>query len=116
MIIKIMKLVSIAALLGALLWRPSAGYQFLLQGAVFAGAILVAVQCYRRDRVRWGFLFAAVAALFNPVSSPEFSREVFLALDTICITLFAASFYVLKTQPQLSLVPFTDRNPGRLSL
>jgi len=106
---KIMKFASITALLVALLWRPSAGYLFVLQGTVFAGAILVAVQCYRVGRVRWSFVFAAIAALFNPVSSPEFSRVAFLALDAICITLFAASFYVLKTEPQLSMVSVTDR-------
>ena len=106
---KIMKFVAIAALLIALLWRPSAGYQFVLQGAVFAGAILVAVQGYRMDRIRWSFVFAAIAALFNPISSPEFSRVAFLALDAVCITLFAASFSVLKTQPGLAMVPVSDR-------
>ncbi len=113
---KIMKFVSIAALLIALLWRPSAGYLLLLQFTVFAGAILVAAQGYRLDRVRWGFAFAAIAALFNPLMPPEYSRNVFLVLDAICITLFAASFYVLKTQPRLSIASITDRTPGSVSL
>ena len=51
---KTMKWASIAALLAAILWRPSAGYELLVQFAVCVGAILVIGQSYRVDKFRLG--------------------------------------------------------------
>ncbi len=54
MLTKIMKWVSIVALLLALLWPSSAGYPMLLLGfAVCAGAILAA-QASRAGKYFWG--------------------------------------------------------------
>ena len=112
----IMKWISIAALLAAIVWRPSAGYDLLLQFAVCAGAILVIAQSYRVDKFRWGIVFIVVALLFNPINPiapPAVSRTTFLWLAAICLALFAASLIALKTRPRLSMASITDRTPGR---
>jgi hypothetical protein len=111
-----MKWVSIAALFSAILWRPSAGYELLLQFAVCVGAILVIGQSYRVDKFRWGIVFIVVALLFNPLAPPAMSRSLFLWLATICLALFATSLFALKTQPRLSIASITDRTPGSQSL
>lgn len=116
MLTKIMKWISIAALLAALLWRPSGGYQLLLQFAICAGAILVVVQSYQVDKFRWGMVFIVIATLFNPISSPGLSPNVFLWLDAISVGLFAVSLVVLKTQPRLSIASITHRTPGSEAL
>ena len=113
---KIMRLVSIALLLGAMLWRPSSGYQVVLHFIVCATALVVMVQSYRLDKVRWSFAFAVIAALFNPVTSPEFPAAIFLLLEAICIGLFAVSLYALRTQSQLAMDAISDRTSGSLSL
>ena len=112
----IMKLVSIAVLLGAIFWRPYGGYQLLFEFAVFAGAILVIAQSYRLDKFRWGFVFVVIATLFNPVSPLAFPRIASLLLNATCLALFAMSLFVLKAQPRLSIASITDRTPGSLSL
>lgn len=99
---KLMTLVSIALLLGAMLWRASAGYWLVLHFMVFATAIVVMTQAYRMDKVRWSFGFAVIAALFNPITSPEFTRAIFLLLEAISIGLFAVSLYVLRKQSALA--------------
>jgi hypothetical protein len=98
MITKMMTLVSIALLLAAVFWRPSTGYEVGLHVMVFVTALVVMVQAYRMDKVRWSFAFALIAALFNPITSPQFSVAVFLLLEAISIGLFAVSLYVLRTQ------------------
>ncbi len=112
----IMKLLSIAVLLGAMFWRPYGGYQILFEFAVFAGAALVVVQSYRLDKFRWGLAFVVIAALFNPVSPLTVPHVAFLLLNAICLALFAVSLFVLKTGPRLSIASITDRTPGSLSL
>lgn len=116
MLTKIMKWASIAALLAAILWRPSAGYELLVQFAVCVGAILVIGQSYRVDKFRWGIVFIVVAVLFNPVAPPAMSRSAFLWLAAVCLALFTASLFALKTQPRLSIASITDRTPGSESL
>lgn len=103
MITKMMTLVSIALLLTALLWQPPAVYAQALHVMVFVTALVVMVQAYRMDKVRWSFAFALIAALFNPITSPQFSVAVFLLLETISIGLFAVSLYVLRTQSPLAV-------------
>lgn len=93
----IMKWVSIAALVLAVLFRASAGYQTVLQFVVCAGAVLVVVQAGRTGRYAWAAGFSAIALLYNPIVPVALSRSLFLVL--LSLAMFALSVAVLKTQP-----------------
>ena len=112
MLTKIMKWVSVTALLGALLWRPSAGYALTLQFVVCAAAILVVVQSFQIGKAGFAIVFMVVAALFNPVVPPGLSRTVFLGVGTVSLALFLLSVFALRSQPRFSMVSITDRTPG----
>ena len=114
MITKMMTLVSIALLLAAVFWRPSTGYELVLHVMVFVTALVLMVHAYRMDKVRWSFAFAVIAALFNPITSPEFTRAIFLLIEAVSIGLFAVSLYVLRTQSPLAVDSIPDRS-GSLS-
>ncbi len=93
----IMKWVSIAALVLAVLFRASSGYHTLLQFVVCTGAALVVLQAYRTSRYAWAAGFTAIALLFNPIVPMTLSRNLFLVL--LSLALFALSVAVLKAQP-----------------
>ncbi len=118
MFAKIMKWVSIAALLlAAISWRSAANYQLLLQFVVCMGATVVVMQAVRETEYGWAAGFVAIALLFNP-AVPVFrlSGPLSLLLVLACIAPFAVSLAALKTQPLLSIPSITDRNPGSQSL
>jgi hypothetical protein len=118
MLARIMKWVSIAALLlAAMSWRSAANYQLVLYFVVCMGAIVVVMQAVQAKEHRWAAGFVAIALLFNPAVplfrlSGGFSFWLVLA----CIAPFALSLAALKPQPQLSIPSITDRNPGSESL
>ena len=102
MLTKIMKWISIAGLLLAVLWRPSENYQVLLQFVVCVGALWVAWGAYRSAKHLWAVGFAAIAMLFNPIQPLTLSREMFLWADLVSTAAFLASLVLLKTKPVLS--------------
>jgi len=115
---KIVKWVSIAALLLAVIfWRSAANYQLLLNSVVCMAAIAVVVQAAQARERRWAVGFVAIALLFNP-AVPVFrlSGEWSLLLVVFCIAPFAISLAALKPQPLRSIPSITDRNPGSESL
>lgn len=116
MLTKIMKWVSVAVLLLAALWLPSAGFQVLLQIVVCVSAFLVIWQATRRGKYAWAGIFLTIAVLFNPVLPISFSRRIFLALDWVCLMTFLVSLAALRRQPVLSIPSITGRTPGSLSL
>jgi hypothetical protein len=118
MFAKIMKWVSIAALLlAAMFWRSAANYQLLLNFAVCMGAIVVGTQAVRAKEYRWAAGFVAMALLFNPIVLVlRLSGELSLLLVLVCIAPFAISLAALETQPLLSIASITDRSPGSESL
>lgn len=116
MLTTVIKGISIVALLSAVLWHPSAGFQMLLQITVFAGAAFVIVQCFRLEKLGWGFGFVAMVALFATVTTPWPSRPIFLWLDGLCLLMFTLSLIALKTPPRLSIASITDRTPRSESL
>lgn len=116
MFTKIMKWLSIAALLLAVFWRSSANFQLVLEAVVCVTALLVVMQAVRRGKYFWAAGFLAVAALFNPVVPVAFSRNVFIWLDAMCIVTFLVSLAVLKRHPRLSMPSITNRTPGSESL
>ena len=118
MLAKIMKWVSIAALLlAAMFWRSAANYQLLLDFAVCMGAIVVAMQAVRAKEYLWATGFVAIALLYNPVVPVlRLSGEWSQLLVFVCTVPFAISLAALKTSPLLSIPSITDRNPGSESL
>lgn len=115
---QIVKWVSIAALLLAVLfWSSASNYQLALNVVVCAAASVVAVQAVQARRYRWAAGFLAIALLFNP-AVPVFrlAGVLSLALVTLSIAPFAISLTALRPQPLLTIPSITDRNPGSLSL
>lgn len=121
MLTKIMKLITMAALVTAvLLWRSAANSQFpqfLLAFVVCFGAIVVAMQAGRAKKYVWAAGFAVIALAFNPlVPAVPFGGEWGRWLVLGSIVPFAVSLAALRAQPLLSIPSITDRNPGSQSL
>jgi hypothetical protein len=107
MLTKVMKCVSIAALVPTVLWQATEGYQAVLQLIVCAGALLVAWQGFGSERQIWAIGFAAIAVLFNPFQPLLFSRGILLWLNLISIAAFLASLVVIKAKPKTAMASIT---------
>ncbi len=126
MLMRIMKWVSIAALLLSFAWSSSTpnqdwsagvgGYLELLVIVVFVTSILVVTQAARAGKYFWAAGFLPIAVLFNPVVPIALSRGVFLWLDWVCIAAFLLSLAAVKRQPVLSMQSIANRTPGSESL
>ena len=117
MLTRIMKCVSLMALVGALFfWRPGGGYAILLQFVICGSAVLVAFEAARSGKHLWTIAFAGFAVLFNPVVAVSFSRGVFLGMSVLCFTLFLASLRFLRTAPRVSIASVTYTEPRDQSL
>ncbi len=121
MLTKIMKWVTMAALLtAALLWRSAANSQFtqfLLGCIVCLGACVVLMQAGRAKKYVWAGGFAVIALLFNPLAPVlPFEGAWGRWLVLLSILPFAVSLAALKAQPLLSIPSITGRNPGSESL
>jgi len=113
MVTRIMKWVSIAALLLAVLRLPTASYQILLEVVVCVTALLVVTQAVRTGKYFWAAGFIVIAVLFNPVVPVALSRKTSLWLDLVCLAAFLVSLAALKTKPLLSIPGII--NPSRPS-
>lgn len=113
---RIMKWVSIMALLVALVWRPLTSYQLMLEILICVSALMVVAQAWRAGKYLWAAGFVAIAVLFNPAVPVAISRTTFLWLDAFCIVTFLVSLAVLKRHPRLSMPSITNRTPGSESL
>jgi len=116
MLTKIMKWSSLAALLMALLWRFSEGFQVVLEFVVCVGAFLVVIQALRARKYIWGTLFVAITVLFNPIAPFALSHTKFLWLVWGSIAAFLASLALLKRTPLISMPSIANLKPGRESL
>jgi hypothetical protein len=118
MLAKVMKWVSIAALLlAAMFWGSAANYQLLLDFVVCMGAVVVVMQAVRAREYFWAAGFVVIAVLFNPivlVLKPSGNLSLLMVL--FCIATFAISLAALKTQPLLSIPSITGLNRGSQSL
>ena len=115
---KILKCVSVAALLLAMVcWPASSNYQRELNLVVSVAAVLVFVQAYQAKKYQWAAGFLAIALLFNPVY-PLFGLAGMLGLALLVATIapFALSLAALRPSPVLSIPSITDRTPGSQSL
>jgi len=113
MMTKVMKWFSIAALITALIWRPSAGSEILLQFVVCMSALLVFAQAWRARKYIWAVGFVSIAVLFNPVAPVGLSRGMFLWLDVACLATFLISLAVVRTTPLPSVAGII--HPNRLN-
>jgi hypothetical protein len=109
MMTKMMKWASIAALITALIWRPSAGLEILLQFVVCMSALLVLAQAWRARKYLWAVGFVSIAVLFNPVAPVG----MFLWLDIACLATFLISLATVKATPRLSVSGII--HPNRLN-
>jgi hypothetical protein len=116
MLTKIMKGISIAVLLLAVLWQPSASYEIMLQMVVCVSSLLVLTQAVRARKYLWAAGFSAIAVLFNPAVPVALARKPFLWLDVVCLITFLISLAALKAKPILSMPSITNRTPGSESL
>jgi len=116
MFTKIMKWVSIMALLLAFVWRPSTAFQVMLEILICVSALMVVAQAWRAGKYLWAAGFVAIAVLFNPAVPVAISRNAFLWLDALCMVTFLVSLAVLKRRPILSIPSITNRTPGSESL
>ncbi len=116
MFTKIMKWLSIMALLLGVFLSSSVSYRIALELVVCVAAAVVAAQAFRTGKYFWGMGFVAIAVLFNPAVPIAFSHGGFLVLDLVCIAAFLASLAVLQWKPILSVPSITDRTPGSESL
>lgn len=94
---KIMKWVSIAALVMAVLIGVSSDYRTMLQFVVCVGAVLVVLQAGRTRKYAWAAGFSAIALLYNPIVPLALSRNLFLAVASL--TMFALSLAILSSEP-----------------
>jgi uncharacterized protein DUF6804 len=115
MLTNVMKWVSFAALLLALIWRSSASLQIAVELVVSVGALLVIAQAMRARKYLWGAGFVAIAVLFNPVVPFALSRGMFFGLVLISMAAFLTSMAALKRQPILSMPSIANLKPGRES-
>ena len=118
MYIQVMKWVSIAALLVAVLfWNSGANYQLEPNLVVSVAAVVVLVQAFQAKKYRWAAGFFLIAVLFNP-ALPVFrlAGGIGLALVVLSIAPFAISLIALRPHTLLSIPSITDRNPGSQSL
>ena len=115
---EVMKWVSIAALLLALVfWHSAPMYQNELNIVVSVAAAAVLVQAFRAKRYRWAAGFLGIALVFNPVM-PVFrlAGGFGLSLVVLAIAPFAIALVVLRPHRLMSIPSITDRNPGSQAL
>ena len=115
---KVMKWVSIVALLlAAVFWSSASAYQGELLLVVCAAAVVVFIQAFLAKKFRWAAGFFVIALLFNP-ALPVFrlAGGFSLALVLLAIVPFAISLIALRPPTLLSMPSITDRNPGSQSL
>jgi hypothetical protein len=113
---KIMKWLSIAALLLMGLGLPVGSYRVVLEIVVCVTALLVVTQAVRAGKYFWATGFSVIVVLFNPVVPIALSGSASLLLAWVCLTAFLISIVALKRQPTLSVPSITSRAPGTESL
>lgn len=118
MFAKIMKWVSLAALLASgALWSAGTSQVLLLNIIVFMGAVVVLQQAVTERAYVWAAGFGAIALVFNPAAPLIEASTVWYPLMTgACGAIFAVSLAFLKSSPVLSMASITGRTPGSESL
>ena len=116
MFTKLMKWLSIIALLLGVFLMSSVSYRIGMEMIVCVAAVVVVAQAFRIRKYFWGIGFAAIAILFNPAVPIALSHTTFRLLDLACVGAFLVSLAALRWQPTLSIPSITGRTPGSESL
>jgi hypothetical protein len=118
MFARIMKWVSLAALLASgALWSAGTNQALLLNVVVFMGAVVVLQQAVAERAYAWATGFGAIALVFNPAAPLlDVSTVWFPLMTAACGAIFATSLAFLKSSPVLSMASITGRTPGSESL
>lgn len=107
-----MKSMAIGALLLALLWRPSAGYDVVLQLVICISAVIVMLQAGFAGKFWLTAAFLAMALIFNPVVPVVLSAGTTRWLNSACVMMFALSWILLSTRrPELAIPVIRNRVP-----
>lgn len=92
-----LKILAIAALLGALGSFPFVYYQIMNWIVVGAGIMTVQqARVQKKAVIAWVFL--AVAVVFNPVAPLYLRQDVWRVLDIVAAVLFLLSFFLLRAK------------------
>lgn len=86
---KLVWLVPIAALGGALLDMPY-GYYQLLRVLVFCATAYLAFESHKRGDVAWAWALGATAIVYNPFFKLALGREIWTMVNIATIVLFIA--------------------------
>jgi len=116
MFTKLMKWLSIMALLLGMFLTSSTSFRIGLEMVVCVAALVVTAQAFRTHKYFWAIGFVATAVLFNPIAPVALSHGIFLLLDLVCIGTFVISLGVLRWEPELAMPSITGRTPGSRSL
>lgn len=92
----IMKWIAIPALLVISMFsRFAAGYEFPLDLAICAGAVVFVERAVHAKEFHWAAGFIPVAVVFSPL---PLSIKIFLLLGFLCAGVFLTMFKVFRTQ------------------
>ncbi len=116
MFTRILKCLTLAALLLGLVLSSSASYRIVLEMAVCVASLVVVWQAIRLRKYMWGMGFLVISVLFNPAVPIPLSHRLYLGLEWFSIGAFLVSLAVLKNMPLLSMPSITGRTPGSESL
>jgi len=112
MFTNVMKSIAIGALLLALLWRPSAGYELVLQLVICICAVMVMLQAAFSGRFVLASAFLAMAVVFNPVVPVGLSESTTRWLNSASVMMFGLSLVLLNaSKPKLSIPVVRKRTP-----
>jgi len=115
---RVMKWLSIATLLAAVLfWESAKLYRLELDLVVCAAAGVVVAQAFQTRKYYWATGFFAIALMFNPLI-PVFrpAGTTGLSIVVFSIVPFVMALVELRPHPLMSMPSITDRTPGSRSL
>jgi hypothetical protein len=94
---KIVKWVSIPALLMAsMLSRFAGSYEILVDIAICAGAIVLVQRAVRSREYLWAAGLVSIAVVFSPV---VLTVKIFFLMGLTCLAIAGATFALFRTQP-----------------
>lgn len=113
---RIVKVISLAALVLAAFVTLRGAPQILMELVVCGGAMFMMMEAVASQKYIWASAFAVPFICFNPVFPLVLSRSASRAMVLFCTLLFLASLRYLRPIPRMSLATITDLPPRGESL